>query len=214
MRFTLPMAVAVAVLTVGPGSAPADRHSQRSPERVRSHISLHVSSHDVVSGRRVVLRGRVQPRGAHRIKVVVRGPRGTAVGTTSNRRGAFALRWRASHAGGYRVRAYGVHDRRMTAAVSVARRVTAYRAAAASYYGPGLYGGALACGGTLQPDTQGVAHKTLPCGSQVKLRYRGHTVTVPVIDRGPYVGGRDFDLTAATRARLRFPSTGVLLSSR
>ncbi|HXS46068.1 MAG TPA: septal ring lytic transglycosylase RlpA family protein, partial [Solirubrobacterales bacterium] len=90
----------------------------------------------------------------------------------------------------------------------------AYRTAAASYYGPGLYGGALACGGTLQPGTLGVAHKTLPCGSKVRLRYRGRTVTVPVVDRGPYVAGRDFDLTAATRARLRFPSTGVLLSSR
>ena len=55
---------------------------------------------------------------------------------------------------------------------------------------------------------------SLPCGSKVKLRYRGRTVTVPVVDRGPYVAGRDFDLTAATKAKLGFPSTGVLLSSR
>jgi hypothetical protein len=36
----------------------------------------------------------------------------------------------------------------------------------------------------------------------------------PRIDRGSYVDGRDFDLTAATRQRLRFSSTGTLLSSR
>jgi rare lipoprotein A (peptidoglycan hydrolase) len=60
----------------------------------------------------------------------------------------------------------------------------------------------------------GVAHKTLPCGSKVSLRYHGHTIAVRVIDRGPYVAGRDFDLTEATRARLGFPGVGVLLSSR
>jgi rare lipoprotein A (peptidoglycan hydrolase) len=64
------------------------------------------------------------------------------------------------------------------------------------------------------PGTLGVAHKTLPCGSRVKFRYRRRTVTVRVVDRGPYVAGRDFDLTAATRARLRFPGNGVLLASR
>jgi rare lipoprotein A (peptidoglycan hydrolase) len=39
-------------------------------------------------------------------------------------------------------------------------------------------------------------------------------VTVPVIDRGPYVAGRDYDLTGATRARLHFTGgVGTLLSS-
>ncbi len=191
------------------------RKAPRHPfPRARAHISLHVSSHAVLGGRRVVLKGRVRPRGRHRVKLVVRGPSGTVAGTRSGRDGAFALRWRPGRVGSYRVRAYGLHDRRVRASVSAARQVTAYRPASASYYGPGLYGGALACGGTLQPGTLGVASKTLPCGSKVTLRYRGRTVTVPVVDRGPYVAGRDFDLTAATRARLRFPSTGVLLSSR
>ena len=214
MRFILPAALAAAALATGPNPALAQKRPHQPPERARSYISLHVSSHDVVSGRWVLLRGRVRPRGPHRLKVVVRGPRGTTVGAASKRNGAFALRWRPRDTGSYRVRAYGLHDRRVRTSVSAGRRVTAYRTAAASYYGPGLYGGALACGGTLQPGTLGVAHKTLPCGSKVRLRYRGRTVTVPVVDRGPYVAGRDFDLTAATRARLRFPSTGVLLSSR
>ncbi|HEY7456078.1 MAG TPA: septal ring lytic transglycosylase RlpA family protein [Solirubrobacterales bacterium] len=214
MRFILPAALAAVALLAGSIPAAARLRHHRQPERVRSHISLHVSGHDVVGGRRLVLRGRVRPRGSHRVKIVVRGPRGTIFGTASRRNGAFRLRWRPRRVGAYRLRAYGLHDRRVRASVSPVRRVTAYRAVAASYYGPGLYGGALACGGTLQPGTLGVAHKTLPCGSKVKLRYRSRSVTVPVVDRGPYVAGRDFDLTAATRARLRFPSTGVLLSSR
>ena len=32
----------------------------------------------------------------------------------------------------------------------------------------------------------GVANRTLPCGTLVQVSYRGHTVTVPVLDRGPY----------------------------
>jgi rare lipoprotein A (peptidoglycan hydrolase) len=39
-------------------------------------------------------------------------------------------------------------------------------------------------------------------------------VTVPVVDRGPYVAGREWDLTGATKARLRFPSTGTVWSTR
>ena len=50
----------------------------------------------------------------------------------------------------------------------------------------------------------GVAHKTLPCGSMVQLSYRGRKVTVPVIDRGPYSGSREFDLTEATKNRLGY----------
>jgi len=95
------------------------------------------------------------------------------------------------------------------AARTVSGGVTGYRLAGASWYGPGLYGGHLACGGTLTAGTLGVANKTLPCGSKVTLRYHGRSVTVPVVDRGPYVGGRDFDLTAATKQKLGFGRPGL-----
>jgi rare lipoprotein A (peptidoglycan hydrolase) len=39
-------------------------------------------------------------------------------------------------------------------------------------------------------------------------------VKVPVIDRGPYSGNREFDLTAATKSALRFPDVGTVLTSR
>ena len=67
----------------------------------------------------------------------------------------------------------------------------------ASYYGPGLYGNAMACGGTLTGSTWGVASRWLPCGSRVRFCYASRCTTVSVTDRGPYVGGRDFDLTQA-----------------
>jgi rare lipoprotein A len=78
------------------------------------------------------------------------------------------------------------------------------RRAVASWYGPGLYGNKLACGGVLTPGTVGVAHKTLPCGTRLRLCSR-RCATVRVVDRGPFVAGRDFDLTAGARARVRFP---------
>jgi len=214
MRYLLPAALVAAAMTTAVVPASARKSSHHPSHRVRAHVSLHVSSHDVVSGRRLLLRGRVRPGGSHRVKVVIQGPGGTQVGAASRRSGVFKLRWRPHGTGSYKLRAYGLHDKRVKASVSPARRITAYRPAAASYYGPGLYGGGLACGGTLMPGTQGVAHKTLPCGSKVRLRYRGRSVVVRVIDRGPYVAGRDYDLTAATKAQLHFPSTGVLLSSR
>jgi rare lipoprotein A (peptidoglycan hydrolase) len=84
-------------------------------------------------------------------------------------------------------------------------RDVGYRLAGASWYGGG---GSLACGGTLTSSTQGVANKTLPCGTIVFLRYRGHKVEVPVVDRGPFVAGREFDLTEATKCALGSGDTG------
>ena len=79
-----------------------------------------------------------------------------------------------------------------------------------SYFGPGLYGNGTACGLTLTSALQGVAHRTLPCGSPVTLRYAQQTVTVPVVDRGPYVSGREFDLTYATKLSLGCPDVCTL----
>ena len=92
----------------------------------------------------------------------------------------------------------------------VAPVVQSTRSALASYYGPGLYGNKLACGGRLQPGTIGVANKTLPCGTKITLHHGSRTLNVKVIDRGPYVAGREFDLTAATKQRLGFGSTGTV----
>jgi rare lipoprotein A (peptidoglycan hydrolase) len=84
----------------------------------------------------------------------------------------------------------------------------AWRYGGASWYGPGLWGRSTACGQTLRPQTMGVAHKTLPCGTTVKFVYRGHAVVTQVIDRGPYVDGRAWDLTKAVSDALGFEGVG------
>lgn len=89
-------------------------------------------------------------------------------------------------------------------------RLNVYHLAGASWYGGG---GGLACGGELTSSTLGVANKTLPCGTLVTLRYGGHSVRVPVVDRGPYVAGREFDLTEATKRALGFGDTGDVWST-
>jgi rare lipoprotein A (peptidoglycan hydrolase) len=85
-----------------------------------------------------------------------------------------------------------------------------FRSAGASWYGPGLYGHKTACGQTLRATTIGVAHRNLPCGTVVKFVYHGHAVLAPVIDRGPYVKGRAWDLTAAASEALEFEGVGMV----
>ncbi len=85
-----------------------------------------------------------------------------------------------------------------------------FKRAGASWYGPGLYGNKTACGQTLRATTIGVAHRNLPCGTMVKFVYHGQAVIAPVIDRGPYVKGRAWDLTAATSEALEFEGVGMV----
>jgi peptidoglycan lytic transglycosylase len=150
---------------------------------------------------------------------------GTASGQVASlqirRRGAWRTldRDRTTATGRYVLRARV--RRTMTAPVRVSAgessrrlgRLNVYRFASASWYGPGLYGNRLGCGGTLAPGRLGVAHKSLPCGSRVTLRHRGRSLQVRVIDRGPYAGGREYDLTEATARKLRFRGHGAILTT-
>lgn len=79
-----------------------------------------------------------------------------------------------------------------------------------SWYGPGFIGNGTACGQTLTRSLVGVAHRSLPCGTLVTFRHRGVTLTVPVVDRGPYVSGRIFDLTYAACKKLDHCFTGPI----
>jgi rare lipoprotein A len=86
---------------------------------------------------------------------------------------------------------------------------TPFRSAGASWYGgTGMWGRSTACGQTLRPSTIGVANKTLPCGTPVKFVWHGHSIVAPVIDRGPYVKGRAWDLTSAAAEALEFEGVG------
>ena len=80
----------------------------------------------------------------------------------------------------------------------------------ASWYGPGLYGNSTASGEVLTPSTWGAAHNTLPFGTELTICYQGACANnVSVIDRGPYVAGRDLDVTAAVAETIGLTSAGV-----
>ena len=67
-----------------------------------------------------------------------------------------------------------------------------------------------ACGVLFTRTVVGVAHRTLPCGTLVAFTYRGRTVIAPVIDRGPYVVGRVWDLSGGLCVALRHCFTGPI----
>jgi rare lipoprotein A (peptidoglycan hydrolase) len=76
----------------------------------------------------------------------------------------------------------------------------------ATWFGPGFYGQTTACGQTLTPTVIGVAHRTLPCGTLIKVSYEGRSLIVPVVDRGPY-SRADWDLTAGAAQALGISDT-------
>jgi hypothetical protein len=126
--------------------------------------------------------------------------------------GAFRLRYRTRHLGSRSLRVAFPGDRTARATHRALGRLNVYRKVSVSWYNAA--GGRLGCGGTGRPGELGVAHKTLPCGTKVTLRYHGHTVRVPVIDRGPYVGGREYDLTGPTKAALHMGDLATVMATR
>jgi len=203
--------------TPAPGVVAAEAAPASSARRIAVAGRLVVGhrGHDVQAGQAVHVRGTLLPRTRGRRLVVEAGSHGRwrAVARARTRaNGHFAARVATHAPGSQRLRVRFAGDRRNAGTRAAAGTLQTYRASLASWYG--LYGGALACGGTLGYDTQGVANKYLPCGTKVTLRYHGREVTVPVIDRGPYVGGREWDLTGATARSLGFEGVGVVWSTK
>ena len=126
--------------------------------------------------------------------------------------GSFSAVWHTNHIGRFAIRAL-VSQARSAAASAVAAPTVStivYRPSIATWYGPGLYGRHTACGERLRPTTIGLANRTLKCGTKVALYYRGRTMIVPVIDRGPYANHADWDLTQATSRALRTPGVATI----
>lgn len=163
-------------------------------------------------GEKVKVRGRVLPGGTRRKLTVLVGKK--RIEAKTRRNGTFSVKWKAKKAGTKTVRVRAGGNKVATGSGDKAGKVTAFRPAHASYYGPGLYGNGVACGGTLKPSTIGVAHKTLPCGTKITFRYKGKQEKAKVIDRGPYIAGREFDLTEALRNKLGFGGVGTVWVDR
>ena len=223
-NFTRPAAagaLCLAYTCAGAGAALAQSDtSQSTPAAataMQARIAVAHRTLDVRAGRHAVVRGRVAPNAAG-ILVSLQVKRGRLWKPIDRDRtdaaGRYRLRERLRRTQSSRVRVRVAGGPGVLPAQRAVGRLNVFRTAHASWYGPGLYGNRLGCGGTLSAGTQGVANKSLPCGARVTLRHRGRTVRVPVVDRGPYVAGREYDLTAATAARLHFHGHGAVLVTR
>ncbi len=85
--------------------------------------------------------------------------------------------------------------------------------AVASWYGPGFAGRETASGETFVPEALTAAHRELPFGTLLEVTNprTGLKVPVRVNDRGPFVAGRQLDLSAAAFARIANPAEGVII---
>ena len=216
------MGAALAVPATAPGATTslaaqtggtlAPDETPQPPAGARSELTLRTET-SAMLGRRVQLRGSVARAPAGRqvsLQRLESSGRWTSVATASTARdGTFSARWRADRSGRVTFRAIlAVTGRaRTTNAEAATARVTIYEPAVATWYGPGLYGNRTACGQVLTPQLVGVAHRTLPCGTNVEIYYGGRKVMAPVVDRGPYAAGASWDLTSAAAGALRLTHT-------
>src|SRR5215211_724363 len=81
---------------------------------------------------------------------------------------------------------------------------------AASWYGPGFHGKRTANGETFNTNALTAAHKTLPFGTQVRVKNErtGKSVVVRINDRGPYAHGRVIDLSKAAAEAVGISGVG------
>jgi rare lipoprotein A len=170
----------------------------------------------VLLGRVMHVRGTLPGAGGETVVLERReadGPWVQAATAVADASGDFDAAWKTDHIGHFDLRARPAATTDAAAAAAAAAQqtstVTVFRRTVATWFGPGFYGHRTACGQRLSHRLLGVANRTLPCGTKVALLYRGRTITVPVVDRGPFGTGASFDLTAATAQAL-----GVTTTSR
>lgn len=176
--------------------------------RVASKLSFKASPDDTYAGNTVRVSGSLFPKAPGRRVVVQQFNDGKwrTIARPRVRDGRFSTTFRPQETDRRRtLRAWFKGD-----ATSLGEKradsLRIYRRDIATWYGPGFYGNRTACGRTLGYSTLGVAHRTLPCGTKVAIMYRGRTVMVEVIDRGPYARS-NWDLTRETAERLGFSGT-------
>jgi len=187
-----------------------ETYSEPIKVRVAPKLTLRVRPNDTFVGNRVKLTGRLLPIKSARyvkLKQKVRGEWHTIKKVPVND-GRYSASFKARHKGFRKVRAVFGGDG-ISTGQRATKNLTIYRPDRATWYGPGFYGNRTACGKTLRSGTLGVAHRSLPCGAKVSILYRGRTVTVTVIDRGPYTHA-NWDLTEETAERLGFSGTGTI----
>jgi rare lipoprotein A len=81
----------------------------------------------------------------------------------------------------------------------------------AAFYGPRLEGHKTACGGTYAASELTAAHRTLPCGTKLRITNtkNGKSVEATVNDRGPTSKKRIVDVSRAVAEQLDFVKQGT-----
>jgi hypothetical protein len=123
-------------------------------------------------------------------------------------RGRYRLSLAPDAADGQRLRVTFGGDNHNARATRPAGQVNVLHPALASWYEDG---GNTACGFHAG---LGVANRSLPCGTKVRFSYGSRSVTAVVDDRGPYAGGREWDLNQNTASALGFAGVGTVWSSQ
>lgn len=83
------------------------------------------------------------------------------------------------------------------------------RSMVASYYANVLEGNPTASGEPYEPGRYTAAHKSLPLGTELRVAYGGEAVEVVINDRGPFVAGRDIDLSLAAAEEIGLIGPGT-----
>jgi rare lipoprotein A len=197
--------------TAGPaGRTPSLGPATPAPTGVAGALSVAPSS--LLQRQVAVVNGSVPAADAgHAVWLQVEqgaGPWVTVLRASAAANGSFALHWRANRSGQLKLRVVSsdvASASSVTATPEVALAV--YQQVVATWYGPGFYGNRTACGEKLTKQIVGIADRTLPCGTPVSLSYGGRTLTLPVIDRGPFANGATIDLTHAAAQELGITET-------
>lgn len=195
------------------GTTPSASPSPSSAERVGVTAALKAKHTDrlVQAGRRVSVRGSLEPtQGGLVVHLLTRtgGRWHSVTRTRTGRRGGFDLRYAIPGTGTKLLRVSFAGDRSNRGVWTRAGSVTGLAPRVASWYNDG---GDTACGFHAH---FGVANKSLPCGTKVTFAYDGRSVVATVDDRGPYVGGRDYDLNQNTAGALGMYGVATVLASR
>jgi rare lipoprotein A len=187
-------------------------HAASGTHRVTVEAVLHVGHHAGrdMGGHRLTVPGTILPRARGR-QIRLEAYSGnrwhTAAVAKTGSQGRFRLNFTPhSRTEWLRVRFAG--NRSNAPTTRRAGRVTVFNQGAASWYDDG---GSTACG---YHATYGVANVSLPCGTKVTFVYNGRSVTATVDDRGPYVGGREWDLNQNTAGALGFRGVADVWASR
>jgi rare lipoprotein A len=185
-----------------PGATPFDL---AATGYVHRRLAIHGESHR--ARKRVVHVERRKGQGTWSLLKLVR----------ADGKGGWSVSWAPKKAGAYELRAWvGSRSKAASGGTSAgglsvgdggSHYLNIYESAIATWYGPGFFGRNTSCGQVLEPGTLGVAHRTLPCGTMVQIRYAGRSIVVPVIDRGPFANNADWDLTQASAQQLGMAGT-------